>query len=139
MKKILFSGVVFTIINFACESVDKVATEIPFGIYSGTFQRQLATVGGEIAIVSITFSENTWTGQSDRTKYPALCHGTYGLEKSKIIFSNECVWTAEFDWSLILNGEYDFTLNGKQLLITKVYPGTTTNTFTDKYILTKQE
>jgi len=139
MKRVLLSVVIFSILGVSCESDHQNATEIPIGIYSGTFQRQLAFGGGEIANVSITFSENTWTGQSDIAKYPALCHGTFSLDKSKIIFTNECAWTAEFDWSLILGGTYDFTLNGKQLVITKGYSGPSTDTWTDKYILTKQE
>jgi len=139
MKKILFSVVIFSIILHSCESDHKNATEIPIGIYSGTFQRQLAFGGGEIANVSITFSENSWTGQSDRPKYPALCHGTFSLDNDKIIFTNECAWTAEFDWSLILSGTYDLTLNEKQLVITKGYSGPSTDAWTDKYILTKQK
>jgi hypothetical protein len=139
MKKTLLSVVILTIISISCESDHTNATEIPIGVYSGTFQRQLSGGGGEIANVIITFSENTWTGQSDRSKYPALCHGTFSQDKSKIIFTDKCAWTAEFDWSLILAGTYDFTLDGKQLVITKGYSVKSTETFTDKYILTKQE
>jgi hypothetical protein len=139
MKKVLFSVLMITILSFSCESDQKNATEIPVGLYSGTFQRQLAFGGGEITNVSITFSENSWSGKSDRSKYPALCNGTFSLDKTKIIFTNECVWTADFDWSLILGGTYDFTINGKQLEITKGYSGPSTDTWTDKYILTKQE
>jgi hypothetical protein len=139
MKKTLISVMILAIIIASCESDHENTTEIPDGIYSGTFQRQLAFGGGDIANVSITFSENTWSGQSDKPKYPALCHGTFSLEKGKIIFTNECAWTAEFDWSLILGGTYDFTLDGNQLLISKGYSGPSTDAWTDKYILTKQE
>jgi hypothetical protein len=139
MKKILLGVVIFTIISVSCDSNQKNVGEIPTGLYSGTFQRQLAFGGGEISNVSITFSENTWTGQSESPKYPALCHGTFSLYKSAIIFTNDCVWTADFDWSLILGGTYDFTLIGKQLLITKGYSGPSTDAWTDKYFLTKQD
>ncbi len=43
--------------------------------YVGTFQR-LTSGGGQISNVTIIFSANTWTGQSEFSKYPALCHGT---------------------------------------------------------------
>ena len=52
------------------------SSTIPDGIYSGTFQR-LTDPSGLISNVSITFSGNTWTGQSEYEKYPALCHGSY--------------------------------------------------------------
>jgi hypothetical protein len=139
MKKTLLYLVIFTILSVSCESDQKNANDIPIGIYSGIFQRQLAFGGGEIANVSITFSENSWTGQSDRSNYPALCHGTFSLDKSTICFTTECAWTADFDWSLILGGAYYFTFNGKQLLITKGYSGPSIDAWTDKYILTKQE
>ena len=138
MKKVHLYVVIFALLSVSCES-DHNNSEMPSGIYSGTFQRQLAFGGGEIANVSITFSEKTWIGQSDRSKYPALCHGTFSLNNAKIIFTSECAWTADFDWSLILDGAYDFTLNGKQILITKGYSGPSADAWTDKYILTKQE
>ena len=76
------------------------------GTYSGTFQR-LTKSGGQISNVTITFSGNTWTGQSQYAKYPALCQGTYKeISADSISFENTCPWTAEFDWSLILNGDY---------------------------------
>ena len=52
---------------------------------------------------------------------------------------NTCIWTTEFDWSLILTGEYDFTFNGKQLIITRSSLGSSNDSWTDKYTLTKQE
>lgn len=130
---------ILTIIIASCETDHEKATEIPVGIYSGTFQRQLAFGGGHVVNVSITFSENTWSGQSDTPKYPALCHGTFSLEKGKIVFTNDCAWTADFDWSLILGGTYDFTLDGNQLIISKEYSGPSTDAWADEYILTKQE
>lgn len=138
VRDFLLSILILTFTGISCESDHKNPVGVPSGIYSGTFQRQLAFGGGEISNVSITFSGNTWTGQSDRPKYPALCNGTFSTDKNKIIFTNDCAWTADFDWSLILGGEYYFTINGNELSITKSYQGSATDTWTDKYILTKQ-
>jgi len=44
---------------------------IPDGIYTGTFQRQTST-GGQTSNVTITFSANNWSGQSQFATYPAL-------------------------------------------------------------------
>jgi hypothetical protein len=125
--------------SFSCESPDSYPDKIPDGTYTGTFQRQLVTGNGEIANVSITFCSNTWSGQSDKSEYPALCNGTYKIEKQKIIFVNDCVWTAEFDWSLILGGEYNYVLEGAQLKITRYYQRQLFTDFTDTYTLTKQK
>ncbi|HEX8327519.1 MAG TPA: hypothetical protein VF629_08260 [Hymenobacter sp.] len=85
------------------------------GTYTGTFQRE---PGGQVSQVSLTFSEGEWNGTSQKVKYPALCSGTYKVtNKNKIIFTNACVWTAEFDWTLILGGEYDLNTKGKTIEI----------------------
>ena len=136
MKRLISLLLFIFLISFGCESeLDK----IPDGVYSGTFQRQLAFGGGEIANVTITFSSNSWNGHSDKPNYPSLCQGTYEIQKKKIIFANLCKFTADFDWTLILSGEYDFTINDKQLEIVRSDLGPATDTWTDKYTLIKQE
>ena len=45
-------------------------------------------------------------------------------------FENACVWTADFDWTLILWGDWTYTFNGNLLIMTKSNG--------DKYTLTKQ-
>ena len=129
-----------SILILSCESDRKNDLRIQEGTYSGTFQRQIAFGGGgDIVNVTITFSSDNWTGQGERDKYPALCHGKYNLDGQKIVFTNECVWTAEFDWSLILGGDYDFTVEGKLLTIIRDYRGPSADTCVDKYVLTRQE
>lgn len=137
MKKLIFIIWILIISNTSCEKSHN--DKIPDGVYIGTFQRQLAFGGGDIAQITISFSSNTYSGVSDKPRYPAFCDGTYNIEKQKIIFVNACVWTADFDWSLILSGEYNFTLIGKLLVITRSFLGSSTDTWIDKYTLTKQE
>jgi hypothetical protein len=135
MKKLIPLLLIAIIAVPACETdLDK----LPDGSYTGTFQRQSPSGSGEIANVTITFSSNSWTGQSDKDKYPALCHGTYKLDNTKIIFTNDCPWTAEFDWSLILSGEYTFELRGEHLEIIRDFSGQTNYIWTDIYTLTNQ-
>lgn len=137
MKKLLFAIWIVILSGTGCEKSHD--DKIPDGIYTGTFQRQLAFGGGGIANVVFTFSSNTWSGQSDISKYPALCHGTYTIHNGKITFINECVWTAEFDWSLILGGEYTFNRTGNQLAFIRDDRGASRDTYVDVYNLTKQE
>ncbi len=89
------------------------------GRYVGTFQRNTSTAG-QISNVTITFSANNWTGQSQYAKYLALCHGTYIAKgTNSISFENACPWTAEFDWTLILSQDYKITIAGKDIEIFK--------------------
>ena len=107
---------------------------IPEGTYVGTFQR-ITSTGGEISNVTITFSANNWTGQSQFAKYPALCRGTYNINSAnKITFENACPWTAEFDWTLILSQDYKIKMVGSDIVILRDYNGA----YKDIYKLTKQ-
>lgn len=46
--------------------------------------------------------------------------GTYKIISNGVVeFSDENFWTAEFDWALLLNGEYDYKINGNNLVLTK--------------------
>ena|SRR6266700_3061535 len=120
------------ILTPACK---KNKAEFPFtdGTYTGTFQRQ-SFAFGQISNVTLTFSGNTWTGQSQFSKYPALCHGTFKNNTSfSITFENDCAWTAEFDWSLILSGNYQFKTDGRTLEISRNNNGG----YKDIYKLTK--
>ena len=41
--------------------------------------------------------------------------GNYSIESNKIIFEDLNFWTADFDGNMILNGEYEYTFDGKRL------------------------
>ena len=132
MRPILIILILTIFISASCKKADN--SLIPNGTYKGTFQRKTSS-GGQISNVTIVFSANTWTGQSEFAKYPALCHGTY-LENGidSIHFENNCPWTAEFDWSLILSQRYKIEIAGKDIEITRNY----NNAYVDIYKLTKQ-
>ena len=136
MKNTLLLTICFIICTvITCESDHNYPTNIPDGEYIGTFQRQLAFGGGDTSHVSITFSSNTWTGVSDKQHYPALCHGTYSIKKDKIIFNNVCIFTADFDGTLILGGEFDFNLDDNLLKFNHNYSGSLTDAYNDCYSL----
>jgi hypothetical protein len=137
MKKLLFTLLIAIAVITSCENSQN--EQIPDGVYTGTFQRQLAFGGGDTANIVLTFSSNTWTGQSDIPKYPALCQGTYTIDNQQIMFTNDCIWTAEFDGTLILGGEYTLSLNGNRLGFLRDDRGPSRDTYIDIYKLTKKE
>ena len=133
MRHSLFILLYLTLFAISCRKTNP-AFIITDGTYVGTFQR-LTLNGGQISNVTITFSANNWTGQSQFSKYPALCSGTYKTTgANKVTFENACAWTAEFDWTLILSQDYEIKLVGNKLEITREYSGG----YTDIYNLTKQ-
>ncbi|MEP0987356.1 hypothetical protein [Ekhidna sp.] len=76
------------------------------GTYEGNFIRSSPYAKYAPAQVTLTFAKGQFQGASEKTKYPAICNGTYEVEGDKVEFINTCIWTAEFDWSLILSGEF---------------------------------
>lgn len=119
---ILFS---FLVVLISCNKKnDNIELNIN-GNYVGTFERN-----GNNSEVNLTFNNGTFIGQSKLEKFPALCRGTYTSSGNKITFTNNCAWTAEFDWTLILSGDWNVNLTTKTLSMTKLNG--------DKCILTRQ-
>ena len=91
--------------------------DIKEGIYKGTFTVTYgqAKQSGQTTI-ELKNGKYTCSGNSDRI--PAGGSGTYSFDNGKITFNDENFWTANFDWNLILSGQYDYTFYGKKLKIT---------------------
>ena len=133
----------FLILTFlfliSCENEESIYKMIPDGTYKGTFQRESVWSSSDTANITLTFSSNQWSGSGDREKYPALCHGTYSINGDTIIFGNECAWTAEFDWSLILAGKYALKQSGNTIEFSRDYRSSTSDTYIDKFRIVKQD
>ena len=103
------------------------------GHYTGIFGRSAPNIRTMPSKVSLTLDEKSFTGSSEFPKYPAICSGSWKADNKKIKFANGCFWTAEFDHTLILNGEYNYEWKGDTLYIS-IKNGETT----DVYKLQKQ-
>jgi hypothetical protein len=121
MKKLSVTLTLFAIAAslFSCER-DKL--DIPKGTYAGTF--------------TVTYPSGTQTGQTtlelDRGRFscsgnpnriPAGGSGTYTVDNGTITFQDENFWTTDFDGNLILNRQYNYTIDGKKLNISTVRNG----------------
>jgi hypothetical protein len=136
MKKSLFF-ICALLLLVSCEKEEEIRKHISDGTYIGTFQRQIVWTESDTAHITLTFNGNQWNGSSNFEKYPALCRGTYSINGDTIIFENECHWTAEFDWTLILAGKYFLTKTGNTVEFSKDYRSASSDTYIDKYKLTK--
>ena len=129
--KYLFFIVVLILIS--CEDNGIGDGTILSGTYTGKFNRSNMYGKYPQSNVTLTFSESGFSGESDMIKYPAICNGTYTISGNEIDFSNGCFWTAEFDWSYILSGKFEFIVEGNQLEMVRILNGNT-----DRYTLTRQ-
>jgi hypothetical protein len=91
----------------------------PSGTYAGTFTRSGDTSGP--SHIQITFHEDSFSGTSDRNFYPAICNGTYRVFGDSIAIQNLCAFLAFFDWTLIFNGNYQFSIQGDSVYFTRNY------------------
>ncbi|MNH28287.1 hypothetical protein D3C79_884450 [compost metagenome] len=110
------------------KSENRIALE---GSYSGEFtvhyKNEDKTFTGNVAI---KFKADSFFCSANKNRYPAGGSGTFEIIGNKIIFKDQNFWTADFDWALILSHEYSYTLDGKELSLTKdPYQG---NTYTYK-------
>lgn len=93
------------------------------GSYKGTFyyHDQASSVAPiPSGPVSVTFTENTYLTSSNPNRIPAGGSGVFELgEDSSIKFTDQNMWTADFDWGLILNGNYKYKVKGDSLILQK--------------------
>ncbi|SRX72822.1 hypothetical protein [Aequorivita antarctica] len=88
------------------------------GNYSGTFTVEYLNGDTFTNPVTVSFDgENNYQSSGDSENIPAGGSGTYEKGNSTIDFNDINIWTADFDWNLILGGEYDYLLNGNELTI----------------------
>ena len=93
--------------------------------YIGIFERN-----GNTSNIELNFMNGIYSGESEIEKFPGICNGNYSISNNTIEFENVCVWTAEFDWTLILGENWNYTKENNILIMTKSNG--------DKYTLTKQ-
>lgn len=131
-RAIIFMTLAGLLVSCEYEQVNKTEKVKP-GVYKGQFIRTSPYAKFSPAQVTVEFTGDRFTGQSDVIKYPAICFGTYRVEGSEMNFKNECFFTADFDWTLILQGNYQYQVHENQLEITRVQ-----NEVTDRYVLVRQ-
>jgi len=51
--------------------------------------------------------------------YPAGGSGTFELNDNTLNFADSNIWLADFDWHLILSGEYEYLIEDNKLILHK--------------------
>lgn len=86
------------------------------GTYTGTFRtivnQNILSTDFEMTLIDKTFKVN---------KGAKLASGEFKVDDTKTVtFADKNVWTADFDWNLILNGTYIYEAKGDSLILTKI-------------------
>ncbi len=100
-------------LSFSCSDDD--SSLAPDDAYSGYFYRLTPQARIQSVDVTLELSGNKFSGISSELYYPAICSGTFTRETKKIRFQNECVFTANFDWTYILDGTYEISEDSENL------------------------
>lgn len=103
----------------SCSSDDDNGTENLDGKYSGTFTVNYFNGDTSSNPVTVRFyGENNYQCSGNSQDYvPAGGSGHYEIRDSTIVFSDTNFWTANFDSNLILSGEYNYSIDGNELVI----------------------
>ncbi|WP_144266300.1 hypothetical protein [Pontibacter ummariensis] len=136
MKNVfLLFVILFLFMSVSCDK-EEIDPETLNGTYTGYFVRASSPSADYArANVTLTLDNGKFSGSSNMPYYPAICRGTYSLSGHEIQFQNECFWTANFDWTYILDGSFRLSLDGDKLTITKQLEG---SSIIDTYALEKQ-
>ncbi len=130
MRRIIY--LLFLSILFACTEEETPSAQID-GNYTGVFIRTHPQAKFAPANVTLQLQGGRFSGTSARQNYPAICEGSYTSFEDKILFEESCIWTADFDWSYILSGSFDYTITNEEITFTRK-----TGDFTDHYYLKKE-
>lgn len=135
MRKFLGLSIACLILLASCKREDMVKTI--GGDYKGIYYRSYPNTPGVDYIhsnVTIHFGDGRYSGTSDVSNFPLLCQGIVAQDASVLTITNTCMFTANLDWTYILDGQYQYSYGGHSLCFHKSYP----NGMQDNYELTRQ-
>ena len=111
--KSIFLPVSLAFVLLACKDDAPTFQLLPPGTYEGDYYRfSMTTPDPEVAHVHLSLKDGAFSGGSNIARYPAICNGKYWVSGLQVEFNNLCVWTADFDWTLILNGKFEISTDG---------------------------
>jgi hypothetical protein len=99
------------------------------GTYTGEFSRFNPDGRCTPTPVTLVIQNNSFNGFGDLTTSPAIGAGVYKLTGAEIEFTDQRVWTDEFDWTYVLNGKYKFKTIGDEVIIVRMYANQTTDVY----------
>lgn len=105
-------------------SCEKEESKLLLGQYSGEYyyrSHSMSAPEKSVNAVNLNLDKgNTFESKGFKDRKPAGGSGDYKILKNSIVeFTDKNVWTADFDWKLILNGRFIFELKQDSLILTR--------------------
>ncbi|MEL6558454.1 MAG: hypothetical protein AAFQ94_09735 [Bacteroidota bacterium] len=112
----LLTLITLTILTSCTEDIPE-AVELN-GTYEGTFTVEYLLGGDTFSNpVTLNFSDGSFSSSSGENRFPAGGSGTFDINNNSVTFEDENFWTADFDWGLILDGEYTISETATSIVI----------------------
>lgn len=84
--------------------------------------------------VSLQLRDSSYQSTGQPNHIPAGGSGSWEIRDSELKFRDKNIWTADFDWHLILDGSYRYDLNRDSLILQAVRANGKTYTYRLKRI-----
>lgn len=112
------AAVMLPFLFFSCDKNNN--DEIMEGTYKGTFSATYKS-GGDVqkGQTTIVLKDGTFSCTGNANRIPAGGSGTYKVSGSTITFDDANSWTADFNFDLVLDSSYSYSVDGRVLLIRK--------------------
>lgn len=116
---------ILTILFVLIATVSACTDKLTFDALEGTYTGQFYYISPEDTIkrtgpASVSFTHRSYTSQGNPDKIPAGGSGPFEILGDDLLdFKDQNVWTANFDWGLILNGKYKYRFRGDSLILTR--------------------
>lgn len=115
----------FTFLIFMASCSDKLNVNLLAGNYTGFFYYtppgETKSKGSQEA-VSLNLTGNTYSSTGIPDRIPAGGSGEFSvLNNNEVEFKDKNIWTADFDWKLILNGRFKYELKNDSLILTRFF------------------
>ncbi|MDR2284802.1 MAG: hypothetical protein LBE37_16420 [Sphingobacterium sp.] len=107
---------IIALLLFGCKKENDL--QIQQGTFKGTFTVAYES-GTHTGQTTVELKDGRYSCLANVNRIPAGGSGKYSFDKKSITFNDENTWTLEFDGGLILNGQYNYTFDGKSLKIDK--------------------
>ena len=114
MKNTFYLSLFFCLALISC-SDNAVSPKMLEGSYEGIFIMTCTDCTPQSTDVVLDFDNSQFTGSSNSRNLPAIGTGAFSIKENNIQFTNASFWTADFDWSLILDGNYKCTFKEETL------------------------
>lgn len=103
----------------SCEKEDLTSLK---GTYTGTFIYSFpeSSATPQRGDVTITFNGSNFHCSANPDRIPAGGAGTVTvINDQQVKFEDQNMWTADFDWGLILDGTYAYEVRGDSMFLAK--------------------